>query len=341
MANNLSPSFFQQVVGGDKEPLSNSKTGNVARVTHVVYGPFILGTNIPDPFYEDPTSIGNITFQFIDGTDYRTSNSSGNPIAKPLNSNYKQTPLEGELVQIIKGPSVLMNVDREAPDFYYTNPFNLWNAVHHNAFPDSGDYQQFANNEQRGYQQSQFTNQANNLSSTSSLNFPLGPNFSERSDLKNLRLFPGDVIVESRWGSSIRFGSTTPKGSELNPWSQNPESTVGNPITIIRNGQGPQLDNEGWVPTIENINRDPSSIYLTNGQQIVIADIQNNFSLASLQVSLQTSIQNSIPLQQQLASIESISALQQDQNASTVEPEEQIQPDDTEYFQLANTPPNV
>lgn len=318
MATSLNPSFIEQVSNVVKEQLSRNNKSNVARVTHVVYGPYIVGTTIPDPFYSDPTSIGNITFESIDGTDYRTSNSSGNPVAKPLSANFKQLPVEGELVQIIIGPSILMNVDREAPDYYYSSPYNMWNAIHHNAFPDPGDLQKFSNTTNRGYEQSSLTNQPNNISVTSSVNFPLGPNFPEQPNRKNLRVFPGDVTIEGRWGSSIRFGSTTPKGTELNPWSQNPDSIPGNPIMIIRNGQGRQLDPEGWVPTIENINRDPSSIYLTNGQQIVIDDIQNNFSLTSLQVVLQSVTTNSIPLQSQLTSVESISALNQDQNVSNV-----------------------
>jgi len=318
VANSLNISLLEQINKVVQDEVSKKNNSNIARVTHVVYGPFLVGTTIPDPYYKDPTSIGNITFESLSGTDYRTSNSSGNPIAKPLNSNFKQLPLEEELVSIVIGPSVLMNEDREAPELYYTAPFNLWNAAHHNAFPDAGDLESFSNISRKSYQQSTVSNQPNNVSTTSSVNFPLGPNFSEQSDRKNLRIFPGDLTIESRWGSSIRFGSTTPKGTELNPWSQNPQSIPGNPITIIRNGQGRQLDQEGWVPTIENINRDPSSIYLTNGQQIIIDDIQNNFKLNSLKVSLKRTTSNSIPLQSQLASFESISALTQDQNASNV-----------------------
>jgi hypothetical protein len=56
-------------------------------------------------------------------------------------------------------------------------------------------------------------------------------------------------------------------------------------------------DNVAWFPTVENINRDPSSIYLTAGQKIVIDDIGNSFSLASLGVNLESTITNSIPIQ--------------------------------------------
>lgn len=314
MATSLNPTFVQQISSVVKDQIRNLNNNKLARVTHVVYGPYYFGTNIPDPYYNDPTSIGLITYQYLDSNENRTSNSSGNPPAKPLNSNIKKFPTNGEVVSILTGPSLQMNEDKEAPDFYYTQPFNIWNAVHHNSFPDLGDYQQFTTNTKKNYEVNQATNQANNVSFTGSVNFPLGPKFPEKQDVKDLRIFPGDITIESRWGSSIRFGSTTPEGQADNPWSRNSQSIPGNPITIIRNGQGRQLDTEGWIPTIENINRDPSSIYLTNGQEITIADIQNNFSLASLQVSLQTVVANSIPLQQSLTSIESISALDQDKN---------------------------
>jgi hypothetical protein len=121
-------------------------------------------------------------------------------------------------------------------------------------------------------------------------------------------------VIEGRWGNSVRFGSTSAKAKDQNTWSKN--STPGNPITIIRNGQGRQLIDDGWIPTVENINRDPSSIYLTEGQEIIIDDIQKYFSLVSLQVSLETTITNSVPIQQQLTSIESISPSAQDKNAN-------------------------
>ena len=70
--------------------------------------------------------------------------------------------------------------------------------------------------------------------------------------VKNLEMFVGDIAFESRVGSSIRFGSSLISNRDKNYWWDGPE---GNPITIIRNGQGRQVDQEGWIPTIENINK--------------------------------------------------------------------------------------
>lgn len=311
----FNPTFVNQITANSTPPTRPTVNSKVARVVRVVLGPNISGTDIPDPYYKDPTSLGTIVYQYLDGTQNRTSNSAGNPPAKPLNFSFRQYPLPGEMVVIVDGPSTQMNNDQQAPQPYYTMPINLWNSSHHNAFPDLGDYSNFVNATRRGYEQSQLENQPNNVSVSSSVNYPLGPNFPELDYIKSLRAFPGDIILEGRWGNSIRFGSTSAEAKDQNTWSRS--GTPGNPITIIRNGQDKRQKDVAWFPTVENINRDPSSIYLTEGQEIVIDDINNNFSLASLDVSLQSTVTVAIPIQQQLTSIDTISPLQQDQNISS------------------------
>ena len=311
----LNPSFNQQISSQvQNQGRQSSFTHLIARVTHVVQGPYLLGTNIPDIYYNDPTDLGNITFQLINSPQSSTLASDGNNVAKPINSALKQYPLEGEFVYILPGPGLGMNESRGQRDFFYMAPYNLWNATNHNALPDLGDYGAYVSNIQRSYQDSNATNQAVNTTATGSQTFPLGPNFPEKSNIKSLRQFTGDTTLEGRWGNSIRLGSTTAIDDNENYWSSVGEP--GNPITIIRNGQGRQVDDLGWFPTVENINRDPSSIYLTNGQKIVIDDINSSFSLASLGVQLQSTVTNAIPIQQQLTSTDTISSKEQDQRIS-------------------------
>ena len=99
--------------------------------------------------------------------------------------------------------------------------------------------------------------------------------------------YAGDFILEGRFGKSIRFGSTI-SGSTTNYTSSiinNNWSTAGSsgePITIIRNGQG-EIDIPSpiplpvWVPTVENINIDKSSIYLTSNQIIPLSTTFNSY----------------------------------------------------------------
>jgi len=311
---NISPTQFQR--SQTQIPIKGTESEQfIARVTHVVQGPYLLGTDIPDNYYNDPTDLGVITFQLLNSNQSKTLDSGGNVTAKPISSAFKHYPLEGEFVTIIPGPGLGMNESRGQRDYFYTTPYNLWNASHHNALPDLGDYGDYVSDIQRSYQDSLGTNQAINTTATGSLIFPLGPNFPEKDNIKSLRQFTGDVTIEGRWGNSIRFGSTTAVDGNENYWSS--VGDPGTPITILRNGQGRQMDNLAWIPTVENINRDPSSIYLTAGQEIVIDDINNNFSLASLGVKTQTTQTNSIPIQQQLTSTDTMSPLEQDKRLNS------------------------
>jgi len=311
----FNPTFVGQITSNGQQPNANDiPLYLLARVTHVINGPFFQGTQLPDPNYKDPSDIGSILYQLVNTTQNRTLQASGNPPAKPTNSAIKQYPAEGEFVLLMQGPSTEMNNSRDSRQYFYTLPFNLWNASHHNAFPDMGDYGNYVNTTQKNYQQTLVALQPNNLSTTSPVNYPLGPNFPEKSTIKSLRPFAGDLTVEGRWGNSIRFGSTSAIDKKANPWSSQGEA--GSPILILRNGQGRQADDIAWFPTVENINRDPSSFYLTNGQEIIIDDINNNFSLASLGIKSQETVTTSIPIQQQLTSIDTISPAAQDQRIS-------------------------
>ena len=313
---NFNSTYVQQI-NSSNQSQQKRESGNlfIARVTHVVVGPYIANTTTRDVYYNDPTDLGKITFQFLKGYQDRTLESAGNLTAKPINSAMKHIPVEGEFVQVVPGPGLALNETRGQLDYYYGPPFDLWGASHHNALPDIGDYGNYVNNTTNSPEQTSTTNRATDVSFSGSTAYPLGPNFYEKSDIKSLRVFTGDVTIEGRWGNSIRFGSTTPNRKTDNYWSGT--GSIGDPITIIRNGQGAQLDKTPWVPTVENINRDPSSIYLTAGQRIVVDDIQNNFSLASWQINLDNAATTSIPLQQQLTSYDNLSPAEQDKRVET------------------------
>jgi len=78
---------------------------------------------------------------------------------------------------------------------------------------------------------------------------------------------------------AIEIKTKTISTDQLNNWSE--AGTNGDPITIIRNGQGSLNDNGSQVIT-EDINHDSSSIYLTSTQQIpIIAGSSNYYSYDS------------------------------------------------------------
>jgi len=188
------------------------------------------------------------------------------PTAKPLYGNMKNYPLINEIVYILSLPSTLIGQLTSNTISYYVSTVALWNHPHHNAYPSNSNEQ--PPTQQKGYNQTELGNTSKITDQT--LEISLGNTFIERSDIHPLLPFEGDNIIEGRWGNSIRLGSTVtskpPIDSPLNNWSKRP-STSGDPIIILRNGQG-QQKKEGWLPIEENINNDESSIYLTSTQNI-------------------------------------------------------------------------
>jgi hypothetical protein len=91
-----------------------------------------------------------------------------------------------------------------------------------------------------------------------------------------LQPYLGDNILEGRFGNSIRFSSTNTLNSQNKQgWSS--DSEIGSPITIIRNGPSPLSNKTKFIPIIEDINHDLSSIYATSTQLIPIELPNENY----------------------------------------------------------------
>ena len=231
--------------------------------------------------YGQWSSIGTIFFESIEGAPNISSNSDNT--ASPLLPYLKNYPLVDELVLLFLIPDKNINLNSNTKKYYYINPIAIWNHPHLNAYPNLKNTPQIQDSQNKSYQaieQGQ-TRKSSDEEIEYSYNSPLvGGTFIERSNIRPLLAFAGDIITEGRWGNSIRFGSTAKTDSILygNNWSNTGED--GNPITIIRNGQPKNASPEGYLPIIENINEDLSSIYLTSNQTIpLITTITNNPSI--------------------------------------------------------------
>lgn len=200
--------------------------------------------------------LGIIQYESI---DKRVQNISG--FAKPIDSNIKKYPLVNELVYIILAPNTDLGNNPYSINAYYINTINLWNHPHHNGYPDNSN--ELPPSQKKDYTQTQAGSVRRVTDNSTEIN--LGKTFKERANIHPLLPFEGDTILEGRWGNSIRLSSTVKSTS--NNWSS--IGNNGDPITIIRNGQGDQTP-EGWIPTVEDINLDLSSIYLTSTQNIPI-----------------------------------------------------------------------
>lgn len=222
--------------------------------------------------YGGYNALGLIEYEDM-SNDGNTENSEN--IAYPLYSNIKHYPLINETVFLVN----LDSNNGDGKNKYYVDVVSLWNHPHHNALPPSSemtqpevinDYQLIAG---AGLVRKIVDDpNIDNPENTGASGIYLGVTFKEKANIHPLLPFEGDTIYESRWGSSIRFGSTIINNfnqtEDYNWWSDNNDKAKsGDPITIIRNGQG-NRDDQGWEPIVENIDIDNSSIYLTSTQKL-------------------------------------------------------------------------
>jgi len=237
------------------------------RVKHVI----LTDTDLEFDKFGKWNSIGIIKWVPVYNESYNDDITSM-PFAKPFNSNIKKFPLINEIVYIVSLPDNSTQGNNTTIN-YYIDVINIWNHPHHNALPKSG---------------STDTNYSETESGTvrkldnESTDIFLGNTFNEKSNIHPLLPFEGDLLLEGRWGQSIRFGSTV---KDKNSWSKNGEN--GDPILIMRNGQGPQTQ-YGWVPVVEDINNDDSSIYFTTNQTIPIKVASTNMGSFSTNVASPT-----------------------------------------------------
>lgn len=261
--SNLYPSLQNTISNNSSKGKGSSPSFFFARVNDI-----LLSSNTKtDNFFNDAggwAGLGSIKFTQI-GTVVDNDNPS-RLIAKPLFTNISQYPLLEEIVLILQAPSDKLNNDPQAKTYYYLTTVGLWNSIHHNAFPDIPNFnKKIKNKNNSSLQNIEEGNSIPNSPEVEILNF--GSSFKEKSDIRNLLPEEGDIIIEGRWGQSIRFSSTTTQKLPNNSWSSQGE--LGSPITIIRNGQSKEKNTSApWVPIYEDINNDGSSIYMSSGQDI-------------------------------------------------------------------------
>ena len=185
--------------------------------------------------------IGTIKYNNI--TDGKPTSTDRLDAAKPLFYNFSQYPTINEIVYVVAGPKQNFN-ETGAIRHYYFPPINLYGAPNHNAQPNQLTIEEL--NERK-------------LTGTTGY-------FQEVENIRPLQPYEGDIMIEGRYGNSIRFGSTISGSHKPNEWSNKGER--GNPITIIRNGQVGDEQAYSFEHVLEDINGDDSSIYLCSNQQI-------------------------------------------------------------------------
>lgn len=189
--------------------------------------------------------------------------------ARALDANIKNIPIRGEVILVTKAPSPSASARGVSQEYYYSNPVSVQSSVHHNGIPGLSHYlENKLPNDTDSRNESQ---DGIPITTGDKLNVPytIDPVFVERTDVYPIQPYSGDIILEGRWGQSIRFGSTIDERRlypQVPTWKKGLGAT-GNPILIISNGTNPDAK-----PTnefiLENIDEDDSSIWLTSGQYV-------------------------------------------------------------------------
>jgi hypothetical protein len=190
-----------------------------------------------------------------------TGSSLTTEIVYPLDVNIKRVPVVGELVYLVKGKSSDSKTSGGGRRYFYITSNSLQHNINHNVLPKSITASK-GKGGSGGYSEAA----AGNPESNNEKDFEFQAGFDEVKDLSGLQPFSGDVLIEGRYGQSIRLGHTpSGAGTSKDPsWSGDPTK----PITIIRNHQ----EEGGWNKfAIEDVDKDDSSIYLTSGQTVKLS----------------------------------------------------------------------
>lgn len=185
--------------------------------------------------YGKTDSVGVIKYKNIT-KDIPEDNPQVLPAAYPIHTSLKYFPLKNEIVGLVNAPDPDLNVSSVSRKTYYQTVVNLWNHPNHNAYPQS-----------------------------TATDVDLGNNIRENLEVNPLQPFPGDTLIEGRLGQSFRLsGNPSPKSTLTQP---------GGPVILISNGRSAKEN--PFDLTLEDINEDKSSIWLTS-DHIVPITLANN-----------------------------------------------------------------
>ena len=173
-------------------------------------------------------------------------------VAKPANTNFKKIPVIGEMVLVFKMRSSVAISDTYRPSqWYYLSTVDIVSSLNHNSLTG---YTSIDEKEQQ-----------------------VGKYFSEQT-ISPLQPYEGDVLLEGRFGNSIRFGSTIAKSDNFYTISQNDflSGKIGSPIIMLSNGR---VNKQAKEFIHEDIKTDNSSLYLTSDQRINNLNLTNTLRI--------------------------------------------------------------
>ena len=197
------------------------------------------------------------------------------PDAMPLESELQSYPLIGEsvIIQTVNGKR------------YYSRRINKTNRLQLSNPPFHQDtYRDTDSADQRTHTQQAVGGQLDNSRSDIDPEEQLSNvNYQPKESLHNLKHFDGDIIIQNRYGATLRFGSSQSENALNQKFIQKdnfsgilgPTKPLANdPIIVMRVGEREDAKlttrrgNGLFAQTVEDINRDDSSFVLASNQQI-------------------------------------------------------------------------
>lgn len=151
----------------------------------------------------------------------------------PSNSNIKQIPIIGENVLIYQAYSNKTSYSNREQKWYYLTTLNIQSNVNNNILP------------------------------TITANFEPEKDFTDTA-VSLLQPYLGDILIEGRWGNTIRLGSTNANSDKYYKQSSWNGNTVTDPI-ITLSTRKPITPSDAY--NTENLQTDDASLYLTSTQK--------------------------------------------------------------------------
>lgn len=175
--------------------------------------------------------------------------------ASPLNFNCVRIPIVGELVLLINAASSFGLSGKFSTRAYYLDIISLQSSIHHNALPRAAFTTPEASSEE-------YSETSSGDTTTEPATPTIDSNFIEKEAAGALQPYVGDVILQGRYGNSIRF-TATPEGAEFEVAPKFSEAP-GAPITIFRNSAG----TNGNLLTTEDFTNEDNVIVMASGQRL-------------------------------------------------------------------------
>jgi hypothetical protein len=200
--------------------------------------------------------IGAIKFKKLT----HSTNTVSEGIAYPFDPNLKQYPVEGEYVTI----RYVFGM------YFYTQRINIMNNPNNASFPDlASKYTRIGNHQISNKTLATADSGMPENVTNHTENMFLGDYFKPNFNYKKLAPNEGDVILEGRFGNSIRFSSNIKQEKEDSP---NIKLRTGQLQDATKFGQEELVDRVETslreVPVVEDINSDGSSIWMTTDEVV-------------------------------------------------------------------------